>query len=84
MILVEATLIGTISQLIGIAVGIVLAMVLIFVINVQSFGWTIQFHVPFLFLLQSTAIIAAASALFGTFPARRAAGVDALHTVREL
>lgn len=84
MIVIEATIIGTVSQLLGIAVGLVLSVVLIYVINVQSFGWTIQFHLPGVFLLQSTLAIAAASAAFGTIPARRAAGIEALHTVREL
>ncbi len=83
MIVIEAVTIGTVSQLVGIAVGMVLAIVLIYVINVQSFGWTIQFHWPTTFLLQSTLAIVLASALFGNYPARRAAGMDALDTVRE-
>ncbi|NUQ61807.1 MAG: ABC transporter permease [Pirellulales bacterium] len=83
MIVIEAVLIGAVSQLVGIAVGIVLAVVLIYVINVQSFGWTIQFHLPLAFLLQSTLLILAATAVCGLYPAVRAARVDALQTVRE-
>lgn len=83
MIVIEAVLIAAVSQLIGIAVGIVLAAVLVYVINVQSFGWTIQFHLPLAFLLQSTLLILAATALCGLYPAVRAARVDALQTVRE-
>ena len=60
-----------------------LALVLIYVINVQSFGWTIQFHIPLRFVVQSTLLVLIASALFGLYPAIRAAGVDALQTVRE-
>jgi hypothetical protein len=43
------------------------------VINVQSFGWTIQFRVPVLFLLQVSLLVVAATALAGLYPARRAA-----------
>lgn len=83
MIVLEATMIGAVSQLLGIAVGIILSVVLIYVINVQSFGWTIQFHLPLLFLLQSTGAIVLAAALFGLYPARKASGMDALSTVRD-
>ena len=54
VILAEAMIVGGVSQLLGIVVGIALALVLIFVINVQSFGWTIQFHLPLGLLVQST------------------------------
>jgi ABC-type antimicrobial peptide transport system permease subunit len=43
------------------------------VINVQSFGWSIQFHVPTLFLLQLTLVLVFATGLAGIYPARRAA-----------
>ncbi len=83
VIVYEAVILGGVSQLIGIFVGMLLALVLIYVINVQSFGWTIQFHVPLQFVVQSTLLVLIASALFGLYPAIRAAGVDALQTVRE-
>jgi putative ABC transport system permease protein len=76
MIVVEAGLIGAASQGLGIAVGLLLSLVLIYVINVQSFGWTIQFHVPVAFLLQATALILVATALSGIYPARRACQLD--------
>ncbi|MDG1896020.1 MAG: ABC transporter permease [Fuerstiella sp.] len=83
VIVIEAVLLGGVSQLVGIFIGILLAMVLIFVINVQSFGWTIQFLLPVQFIIQSTLLVLIASGLFGLYPAIRAAGVDALQTVRE-
>ena len=72
MVVGEAVIIGAVSQAIGLVVGLALSMVLIYVINVQSFGWTIQFHVPWTFLAQSSALIVAATALAGLYPARRA------------
>jgi putative ABC transport system permease protein len=83
VIMIEAVILGAVSQFIGVSVGVVLALVLIFVINVQSFGWTIQVHVPWWFLAQSTVFVIIAAATFGLYPAVRAASVDALQTVRE-
>lgn len=73
MVVLEAVLIGAASQAVGLGVGFALSMVLIFVINVQSFGWTIQFHVPWLFLAQATIAVIAATAVAGVVPAREAA-----------
>jgi putative ABC transport system permease protein len=47
--------------------------VLIYVINVQSFGWTIQFHLPVAFLAQASIAVVVATAVAGIYPARRAA-----------
>ena len=64
------------SQGVGLAVGLLLSLVLIYVINVQSFGWTIQFHVPWLFLLQMSPAIVACTALAGLYPAHLASRMD--------
>ena len=77
MVVIEAAMIGLLSQGVGLAVGIALSLILIYVINVQSFGWTIQFHLPLGFLAQSTVLIAAATALAGLYPARVASQVAA-------
>jgi putative ABC transport system permease protein len=83
MIVVEAVLIGSVSQVVGVAIGMSLAVVLIFVINVQSFGWTIQFHLPWWFLVHSTLVIIAVTAVCGLYPASRAANIQAIRVVRE-
>jgi putative ABC transport system permease protein len=73
MVVFEAVLLGAASQALGLAVGFALSLVLIYVINVQSFGWTIQFHLPVAFLAQATVAVLVATALAGFFPARQAA-----------
>lgn len=73
MVVAEAAMLGGISQGLGLIVGVALSLVLIYVVNVQSFGWSIQFHLPIAFLAQLTIVLVAATALAGLFPARRAA-----------
>jgi putative ABC transport system permease protein len=83
MIVIEAVMIGGVSQMVGILIGLMVSLVLIYVINVQSFGWTIQFHMPWAFLAQTTALIIVATGVAGLYPASRAANVDAIRFARE-
>jgi putative ABC transport system permease protein len=75
VVVLEATLIGATSMGIGLVVGVALSIVLVYVINVQSFGWTIQFRVPVTFLAQVSILVVVATALSGLIPARRATRV---------
>jgi putative ABC transport system permease protein len=73
MIVAEAAILGAIGQALGLIAGLALSIVLVDVINVQSFGWSIQFHAPVLFLLQLTLVLIVVTAMAGVIPARRAA-----------
>ncbi len=70
-IVLESGLLGLVSQVLGLIVGILLSLVLIHVINPQSFGWSIQFHTPWLFLTGSTVLTVIGTMLAGLYPARR-------------
>ncbi len=76
LIVIEAGVLGAVTQAVGLAVGLALSLILIYVINVQSFGWTIRFHLPVGFLAQATVAVVAAAALAGLYPARLAARFD--------
>ena len=76
LIVIEAGALGALTQAVGLAVGLALSLILIYVINVQSFGWTIRFHLPAGFLAQATAAVVVAAALAGLWPARIAARFD--------
>ena len=53
-----------------------LSLLLIYVINRQSFGWTIQFHWPVAVLLPALSVVYAATVLAGLYPARVATRLD--------
>jgi putative ABC transport system permease protein len=73
MVIIEAAVVGGISQGIGLVVGVALSLVLVYVINVQSFGWSIGFHVPAVFLAQVSALLVLSTGVAGLYPAHRAA-----------
>ena len=72
MIMVESGLLGLVSLVVGLVVGLALSLLLVSVINVQSFGWTIQFHGPVFFLLQTSLLVLVTTAVAGLYPARLA------------
>lgn len=83
LILCEAGLIGALSVLGGVILGGVLSLILVYVINKQSFGWTIQFHLPLAILLGALAIIFIATVLAGLYPARVALALNPIEVIHE-
>jgi putative ABC transport system permease protein len=82
-ILVEAGLLGLLANLVGLALGFALSLVLIYVINKQSFGWTIRFHWPVAILLGAISVVYVATVLAGLYPAQVAVRLNPLEAVHE-
>lgn len=82
LVLVQAGILGSLGNLGGLILGFVLSFLLIYVINKQSFGWTIQLDLPFEFLLESFALIFVCSLASGLVPAGIAAKTPAPEVVR--
>src|SRR5271163_2236050 len=82
-ILMEAALLGLLANFAGLALGFALSLVLIYVINKQSFGWTIRFHWPVAILLGAISVVYAATVLSGLYPAQVAVGLNPLEAVHE-
>src|SRR5688572_19909664 len=76
MIVLESSLLGAASTVAGLVMGYALSWILIYVINKQSFGWTIDFHTPAALIAASLTITLLASALAGLVPARMAQRID--------
>jgi putative ABC transport system permease protein len=83
LILVEAGLIGLLANVAGVVLGCALSLVLIFVINKQSFGWTIQFHWPVEVLLVALTFVYISTILAGIYPARVAQRLNPIEVVHE-
>jgi len=83
LIVIEAGLIGLLANVAGIALGFALSLILIFVINKQSFGWTIQFHWPIAVLLGALTLVYTATILAGLYPAHVAVYLNPVEAVHE-
>lgn len=83
IVLAQAGLLGALGNLAGFLVGLVLSFLLIYVINKQSFGWTIRFAMPWDFLLQSFLLVMATALVSGLVPARMAARTPAPEVIRQ-
>ena len=81
-VLIEAGMIGFFSLILGILCGFLLSILLIYVINKQSFGWTIQFSIPPWSLIEAGLVVMIASLGAGLIPARRAAKMKAVESLR--
>ena len=83
MILTEAAFLGLLALVLGLALGFALSMLLIFVVNKQSFGWTIQFHPPLALLGGALLLVWCVTVLAGLYPARVAATIEPVDAVHQ-
>jgi putative ABC transport system permease protein len=83
IILAEAGFLGLFANAMGALLGTGLSLVLIFVINKQSFGWTIQFHWPVGLLLAALTGVYLATVAAGLYPARKAVQLNPIEVVHE-
>ena len=83
MLAAEGALVSALGLALGLALGWVISLVLIHVVNRQSFHWSMELHLPWGLL----AALAGALLLFATLTAlasgRRALGIDVVRAVRE-
>jgi putative ABC transport system permease protein len=83
IILFEAGLLGVLANIAGVTLGFILSLLLIHVINKQSFGWTIQFHWPVTVLLAALSTVYAATVLSALYPAKIAIGLVPIEVIHE-
>ncbi|SAK43678.1 outer membrane-specific lipoprotein transporter subunit LolC [Caballeronia hypogeia] len=73
--------------LLGIAMGCVLgfaiSLILVFVVNPQSFHWSMSLHIPWSMIAVIACVMLASSCATAVLSGRRAVSVDAVRAVRE-
>jgi putative ABC transport system permease protein len=82
MTLLEAGLMGLVSFLLGALTALVLSVLLIFVINRQSFGWTIQLVISPALFAKTLLLVLACALVAGIVPARAAARKNVSEVMR--
>jgi putative ABC transport system permease protein len=83
MLAFEGAALGAIGVGSGLVVGAIISLVLIFVVNRQSFHWTMDLHVPWVGLALLSLVLVAAAAATAAFSGRRAMGEDVVRAVKE-
>jgi len=79
----EGLLMSVFGVLYGLTLGAVLSLVLVYVVNRQSFNWSIDLKVPAWQLGALSVILIGAAALTAIWSGRAATSTDAVRAVRE-
>jgi putative ABC transport system permease protein len=80
--LFETGLIGTSAGLLAIPVGYVLALILIYIINLRSFGWTLEMRLEPREFIQAFLVALIAALAAGLYPAWRMGRIPPAEAVR--
>jgi putative ABC transport system permease protein len=83
MLALEGTLLALLGVAAGLALGWVIAMILVHIVNPQSFHWTMTLHMPWAFLAQVATAVVAAAALAALASGRQAMSESAVRAVQE-
>jgi putative ABC transport system permease protein len=81
--LLETGLMGGVAGLLAMPVGYALAWILVYVINVRSFGWTLRMELRPEYFLQALVVAVAAALLAGIYPSLRAGRMEIASALRE-
>jgi putative ABC transport system permease protein len=83
MLATEGLVVSTIGLIVGLTLGFAISLILIHVVNRQSFHWSMELAIPWGPLAAFGAVMLAAASLTATASARAAMADDAARAVRE-
>jgi putative ABC transport system permease protein len=83
MLAAEGGLLALLGALAGLAVGAAISLILIFVVNRQSFSWSMELHPPYAFLAALVLILVALAVLTAILSGKEATGMGPVRAVRE-
>ncbi|MGH6611433.1 MAG: ABC transporter permease, partial [Burkholderiaceae bacterium] len=83
MLALEGAMLTALAIVVGLVTGLAIALVLIHVINPQSFNWTMDFNAPQGLIAMLMAALMAAAVVTAVLAGRRAVSIDAVRAVSE-
>jgi len=83
MLAAEGGLLALLGALAGLVTGAAISLVLIFVVNRQSFNWSMELHPPYAFLAALMALLVALAILTAVLSGKEAMGMGPVRAVRE-
>jgi putative ABC transport system permease protein len=82
LVLLETGLMGAVAGLLAMPTGYALSLILVYIINRRSFGWTLQMLVEPAPFVQAFGVAVVAALLAGFYPAYRIGGMVAAEALR--
>jgi putative ABC transport system permease protein len=83
MVLVQSLVLGAVGSTGGVACGILVGIVLVHVVNLQSFGWTLTYHQPWNAIVAVSGAVVAACAIAALVPAASAVRASVHDALRQ-
>lgn len=83
MLAVEGGLLTALGMVLGFLLGWSISLILVFIVNPQSFHWTMQLHLPWNWLAMIAMIMLVAAALTALLAGRRAVSDEVVRAVKE-
>jgi putative ABC transport system permease protein len=83
MLAAQGLLVSGVGLAVGLALGWLISLVLIHVVNRQSFHWGMDLYMPWLLLAQFSAVVLALATLTATASGRQAMSAEAVRSVKE-
>jgi len=83
MLALEGSLLTLLGILTGFMLGGAISLILIFIVNPQSFHWTMQLHMPWALLAAVALVLLASAAATALVAGRHAVSTQAISAVRE-
>jgi putative ABC transport system permease protein len=83
MLAAEGGLLALLGALAGLAVGAAISLVLVYVVNRQSFSWSMEMHFPWALLTALVFILVVLAVITAVVSGREAMGMGPVRAVRE-
>jgi putative ABC transport system permease protein len=83
MLAIEGGLLAALGVIAGLALGFVISLVLVYVVNRQSFNWGMELHLPYALLGVLSGVLVALALATALVAGREATGMDPVRAVKE-
>ncbi len=83
MLALEGSLLALLGAVAGLVLGALISLVLVYVVNRQSFNWTMDLHPPYFTLFALTAVLVGLAALTAWLSGSEAMGMAPVRAVKE-
>jgi putative ABC transport system permease protein len=83
LVTTQTGIMGLLAGVLAVPAGLILAVVMVFVVNKRSFGWTLRLELGPEILLQAVLLSLAGALLAGVFPAWRMSRTSPARALRE-